>query len=170
MLTDTRSSPAEYDHLSDTSLYTLEIGAGSFVPLQKSHRNHRSYVWSEALFAAWFSLRRKSYPAYSLRASSPIWASEASLARKRERGPSRLRRSLARSRETRFASPNRRACSQAIRHSLNIVLHYNCITFGGSLCTTRSTSGISSPLAATSVATKQRTFPSRKLCQVNKIW
>ena len=34
----------------------------------------------------------------SLRASSPIWASEASLAR---------------SRETRFTRPNRRACSQA---------------------------------------------------------
>ena len=29
-------------------------------------------------------------------------------------GPSRLRRSLARSRETRFTRPNRRACSQAI--------------------------------------------------------
>ena len=37
----------------------------------------------------------------SLRASSPIWASEASLARTRER-------------ETRFTRPNRRACSQAI--------------------------------------------------------
>ena len=54
----------------------------------------------------------------SLRASSPIWASEASLARTRERGapflcPSRLRRSLARSRETSFTRPNRRACSQA---------------------------------------------------------
>ena len=59
--------------------------------------------------------------------------------------------------------------AKAIRHSVNIALHYNCITFGGSLCTTRSTSGISSPLAATSVATKQRTFPSRKLCRVNKI-
>ena len=59
---------------------------------------------------------------------------------------------------------------KAIRYSVNISLHYNCITFGGSLCTTRSTSGISSPLAATSVATKQRTFPSRKLCRVNKIW
>ena len=34
----------------------------------------------------------------SLRASSPIWASNASLARTRERRPSRLRRSLARSR------------------------------------------------------------------------
>ena len=51
----------------------------------------------------------------SLRASSPIWASEASLARTRERGagPSRLRRSLTRSRAARFARPNRRACSQA---------------------------------------------------------
>ena len=36
----------------------------------------------------------------SLRASSPIWASEASLA-------------ITRSRETRFTRPNRRACSQA---------------------------------------------------------
>ena len=32
----------------------------------------------------------------------------------RARGPSRLRRSLARSRETRFARPNRRVCSQAM--------------------------------------------------------
>ena len=41
-------------------------------------------------------------------------ASEASLARTRERGVKErlLRRSLARSRETRFARPNRRACSQ----------------------------------------------------------
>ena len=46
----------------------------------------------------------------SLRASSPIWASEASLARTR---PTRLRRSLALSRETRFTRPNRRACSKA---------------------------------------------------------
>ena len=38
------------------------------------------------------------------------------------------------------------------------------LTFGGSQSTTRSTSGISRPLAATSVATRQRTFPSRKLC------
>ena len=42
----------------------------------------------------------------SLRASSPIWASEASLART-------PRRSLARSRETSFTRPKRRACSQA---------------------------------------------------------
>ena len=41
----------------------------------------------------------------SLRASSPIWASETSLARPRERA--------ARSREARFACPNRRACSHA---------------------------------------------------------
>ena len=53
----------------------------------------------------------------SLRASSPVWAS---LARTCELGAegsflcsSRLRRSLARSRETRFARPNSRACSQA---------------------------------------------------------
>ena len=40
----------------------------------------------------------------NLRASSPIWASEASLARTRERGA-----------EARFTRPNRRACSQATR-------------------------------------------------------
>ena len=45
----------------------------------------------------------------SLRASSPIWASETSLARVRERAAKRL----ARSREVRLACPNRRACSQA---------------------------------------------------------
>ena len=39
-----------------------------------------------------------------LRASSPIWASEASLAKTRERGA-----------EARFTRPNRRACSQATR-------------------------------------------------------
>ena len=43
----------------------------------------------------------------SLRESSPIWAC---LARTNERGAEGLRRSLARSRETRFARPNRRAC------------------------------------------------------------
>ena len=53
-----------------------------------------------------------------MRGSSPIWASEVSLARTLEKGApfpclSRLRRSLARSRETRFTRPNRRACSQA---------------------------------------------------------
>ena len=38
-------------NLSDTWLSTLEIGAArrSFPPLQKSRRNHRSYVWTEAL-------------------------------------------------------------------------------------------------------------------------
>ena len=54
----------------------------------------------------------------SLRASSPIWASEASLARTRERGAERppplAASPLARSRETRFTRPNRRACSQAM--------------------------------------------------------
>ena len=53
----------------------------------------------------------------SLRASSPIWASEASLPRTRERGaedsfplPSRFRRSHAHSHETHFTRSNRRAC------------------------------------------------------------
>ena len=63
MLADTKSSPVEYEQLSDTSLYTLEIGAARFAPLQKLRRNHRSDVWTEALSAAWFSFRRKSYPA-----------------------------------------------------------------------------------------------------------
>ena len=57
----------------------------------------------------------------SLRASSPIWASEASLARTRERavkpGAGEGKRNpgptLARSREAHFACANRRACSQA---------------------------------------------------------
>ena len=56
----------------------------------------------------------------SLRARPPIWASEASLARTRER-PSRLRRSPARSRETSFTRPNRRACSQAISRSRQVM-------------------------------------------------
>ena len=59
-------------------------------------------------------------PLFSLRASSPIWASQASLARTHERGASRLGRSLARFRETRFTRPNRRARSQAIRYSVNV--------------------------------------------------
>ena len=54
----------------------------------------------------------------SLRASSPIWviwASEASLARTRERAakPRGAEPSLARSGEARLARLNRRACSQA---------------------------------------------------------
>ena len=48
----------------------------------------------------------------SLRASSPVWASETGLARMRERA-AKPRGALARSREARFACPNRRACSQA---------------------------------------------------------
>ena len=49
----------------------------------------------------------------SLRANSLIWASEASLAGTRERAAKPRGPSLARSREARFACPNRRACSQA---------------------------------------------------------
>ena len=56
-------------------------------------------LWSNTCCECW---RGK----ISLRASSAIWASEASLART-------LRCSLARSRAARFARPNRRACSQA---------------------------------------------------------
>ena len=58
------------------------------------------------------------YQYSSLRASSPVWASEAGLARTRERGADPLP-ILARSRETRFARPNRRACSQAINTANN---------------------------------------------------
>ena len=56
------------------------------------------------------------YASNSLQASSPIWASETSLARTRERagesrgaGGNAPRPSLARSREARFACPNRKA-------------------------------------------------------------
>ena len=49
-----------------------------------------------------------SHQGHSLRASSCIWAGEASLARP-----------LARSHEARFACPNRRACSQATRDKVN---------------------------------------------------
>ena len=48
-----------------------------------------------------------SGPSGNLRVSSPIWASEASLARTRERAAKR-------SGEAHFAYPNRRACWQAI--------------------------------------------------------
>ena len=50
----------------------------------------------------------------SLRASSPVWASEASLARTREPASERASGpSIARSGEAHFVCPNRRACSQA---------------------------------------------------------
>ena len=50
----------------------------------------------------------------SMRASSPIWPSEASLARTREQvAKPQEAPSLARSREARFAHPDSRACSQA---------------------------------------------------------
>ena len=44
-------------------------------------------------------------------------------------GPSRLRCSLARSRETRFTRPNRRACSQARRDRPHILVSNRCETF-----------------------------------------
>ena len=46
-------------------------------------------------------------------------------------GPSRLRRSLARSRETRFTCPNRRACSQAM------FLEENCCQHRGDISSLR---------------------------------
>ena len=55
-------------------------------------------------------LRRRNY---SLRASYPVWVSEASLARTRERAAKPRGSPLARSRKAHFARPNRRACSQA---------------------------------------------------------
>ena len=66
----------------------------------------------------------------SLRASSPIWASDPSLARTRERAAKPrgaeesspfLGPSLARSWEARFARPNRRACSQARKKTIQRV-------------------------------------------------
>jgi len=40
-----------YEHLSDMWLSSLEIGTArrGYASLQKSRRNHRSYVWTEAL-------------------------------------------------------------------------------------------------------------------------
>ena len=37
------------EHLSDMWLFTLQLGTSSFATLQKSRRNHRSYVRTEAL-------------------------------------------------------------------------------------------------------------------------
>ena len=68
---------------------------------------------------------RLSPGGYSLRASSPILARKASFSKTRERGAEeRLRRSLARSRETRFARPKSRACSQAKEVKGSILIHY----------------------------------------------
>ena len=66
----------------------------------------------------------------SLQASSSIWASEASLARTRERGASPL------ARETCFTRPNRRTCSQVMSIAATspsfVILHYfnnRCLIF-----------------------------------------
>ena len=77
------------------------ITNAAFLQSDNFMREGREFLdlWSNTCCECW---RGK----ISLRASSPIWASEASLART-------LRRSLARSRAARFARPNRRACSQA---------------------------------------------------------
>ena len=87
----------------------------------------------------------------SLQASSSIWASETSLARTRERaakprGAEERSPSLARSREARFACPNRRACSQAklvpLHYSWDISFCFPFISFLLSL--TRQTLSVSS--------------------------
>ena len=60
----------------------------------------------------------------SLRASSPIWASEVSRAKTRERAAKPPGAgSLARSRKARFACPNRRACSQTKFRALDSFCH-----------------------------------------------
>jgi len=59
-----------------------------------------------------------------------MWKVHARETRERRRaGPSRLRRSLARSRAARFARPNRRACSQANSRYSMYRLHswYSCL-------------------------------------------
>ena len=72
-----------HEKLSDNSLNTYQIcdsllskiGAGSFVPLQKSRWNHSSYVWTEVLVVRLSSLRR-GYPVYreySLNQGGPPW-------------------------------------------------------------------------------------------------
>ena len=66
----------------------------------------------------WWDICKRNWAEWcvfsSLRASSPICASETSLARARKRAAKPRGPSLARSREARFACPNRRACSQAM--------------------------------------------------------
>ena len=73
---------------------------------------HVGYLWmlSGLYSPSYWTGQFKMIFSFSPRASSPIWASETSLARTHEQkeGPS-----LARSREARFACPNRRVCSQA---------------------------------------------------------
>ena len=70
-------------------------------------------VFGSFCYMSWLPDGRFVIPCPSLQASTPIWASEVSLARTREACPSRFRRLLARSRETRFTRQNRGACSQA---------------------------------------------------------
>ena len=60
-----KSYPVECEHLTDVWLSTLEI----FAPLQKSRQNHRSYVWTEALFGMVFVHAQK----LSGRVWTPNW-------------------------------------------------------------------------------------------------
>ena len=74
----------------------------------------------------------------NLRASSPIWACETSLARTREpaakprgrrKGPS-----LVGSREARFAGPNRTACSQTITQCIFVPSNFIASVWTRSVC------------------------------------
>ena len=76
---------------------------------EKSHKQHEN----RSIYTKLTNICTTSSPADSLRASSHIWASETSLARTRERAARASGSSERRSREARFACPNRRACSQA---------------------------------------------------------
>ena len=86
-----------------------------------------TFCWQA--FTNQYAILYKSGKKPSRRASSPIWASKASLARTHERAAKSLGPSLVRSRETR---PNRRAFTQA-RKSQNCRMydqkHAQSITF-----------------------------------------
>ena len=60
-----KSYPVECEHLTDVWLSTLEI----FAQLKKSRQNHRSYVWTEALFGMVFVHAQK----LSGRVWTPMW-------------------------------------------------------------------------------------------------
>ena len=76
----------------------------------------RAYYRFEHLTFPFTTFRRPKEA--SLRASSPNWASEASLARTRERAAKP--RGAGGSGDAHFACSNRRACSQAIKRHLHV--------------------------------------------------
>ena len=96
---------------SHNSLWQRKRGIFKNEPSEDQHSLFNAklinMVFKNSRLIRWFGQLMKNTVVISLRASSPIWASEASLAR------TRLGRSLGRFRATRFTRPNRRACSQA---------------------------------------------------------